>query len=242
MIQGYISSSGRVAFFSQTNPPASTDASTPAPASTLINIFTGSVSKLSDSTLTAALQVFNASTGDQNSGGGAYAEAASASGTQNSASNIIGTVTDPNGSRALSLGFNATMTNTSASLAILAGTYGEYEQTGSTSLTIASNGSITGTDSNSCTYTGTASVPNAAVNVYELDNMKISCPTTSAGVSLGAGAIAGAGLLSVIKNGTAAAAIVLIFSDSTGQSKLLELTPTSTPAAGSSLIPGLPIL
>lgn len=228
-LQGVISSSGRAAFYTFDSQGGGS----------LLNIYVGSLAKANTS-VSGTLNVFSAN-GDGVSSGGTSITTAAVSGQQNQtgSSQISGTATvagTNGGSAAVLLGYQPGLSGLGASLASLGqtGSFGEQESTTQyTQLNISTSGVISSSvpDSNGCTYAGQVSVANPAVNVYELDQMVVTCTGTGAGTSLGTGAVKGTGLLtatSVDSNGVAG--IALIFSDGT-TAKVLSLTRPPAPAA-----------
>jgi hypothetical protein len=94
-------------------------------------------------------------------------------------SDIQGTFSDAHGaSGTLDLSFELAY-NTAASGSVIAGTYSfTYSSGGNSylaSILIGADGSISGSDNNSCIYSGSFTVPNASYNAYELSITVSGC-------------------------------------------------------------------
>lgn len=218
-LQGVISTSGRAAFYTFET----------LGNGNLLNIYVGSLGK-SNTSVSGTLNVFSAD-GDGVSSGGTSITTAAVAGQQNltGSSQITGTATVAGaggGTAPVLLGYQDSLSNLHASLASLGqnGAFGELESPKYTSIDINTTGVISGTDNNGCIYAGQASVANPAVNVYELDQMTITCNSAGPGVSLGNGAVKGTGLLTAsgVDSDGAVQGVALIFSDGT-TAKVLAL-------------------
>ncbi len=81
---------------------------------------------------------------------------------------INGTFTDAGGSGTFTLTYDAAHYQQASSLSLIAGTYA-YSYGGATgTITIASNGTVSGSDNQGRVYSGTVTVQNAAYNAYDV--------------------------------------------------------------------------
>lgn len=109
---------------------------------------------------------------------GTFSTTAAFNGTVSPRVSITGTSTSAGQSASVNLGFSAAVTDQPASLSAIAGTYRGIDTTAgdSLALSITNSGAVTGSDSDSCTYTATLTAPSSTVNVYELNSVSIACP------------------------------------------------------------------
>lgn len=107
---------------------------------------------------------------------------------------------------ALDLVFSASTSDQASSQAIVAGTYTAADAAlGRTmTLTIATDGALSGVDSRSCTYSGSVIAPTQKINVYAVSNMIISCPGTPAAATSGLAVLDGSTLQLGVRNTTKA--------------------------------------
>lgn len=165
----------------------------------------------SGTAVTSTLRAYDIAYSNSYSVVGEFSTTAAFSGTVSPRVSITGTSTSAGQSASVNLGFSAAVTDQPASLSVIAGTYRgvDADAGDSFTLTLATNGAVTGSDSDGCTYTATLTAPSAAVNVYELNSVSIACPDQPTQVGTGLAVKDGTSILVAINNNDIAAVAYL---------------------------------